>query len=131
MTMTVKVDAHEVIDALEDLEPRAAHKTVERALKKVGNFLAGKARAAAPSRPRKMKSKTRARNAKRDKPGSVVSARHALSPIVQHGTRDRFTRSGAFRGRIEANPFITRTADEWGDEALDKVDDEIAKALEL
>lgn len=74
---------------------------------------------------------TRARAARRDKPGSVVSTRHRLSPIFQKGTVDRFTKSGAYRGRIQANPFIARTADQWGDEAHDVAVREIAKTLDL
>ena len=127
----VEVDASEVIQALDDLADRDAKRTMQKATKQAGNFLAGKARPDAPRRPRKMRSSTRARAAKRDKPGSVVSARHRLSPIFQHGTRDRFTKSGAYRGRITANPFISRTADRYGDEALDVAEQEIAKALEL
>ena len=131
MSVTVKIDAREVIETLDDLADRDARKTMAKATKQAGNFLAGKARPEAPSRPRKMRTMTRARAAKRDKPGSVVSTRHRLSPIFQNGTVDRFTKSGAFRGRIRANPFIARTADQWGDEALDVAEREIAKALEL
>lgn len=131
MSVRVEVDSREVVQALDDLADRDAKRTMQKATKQAGNFLAGKARAEAPKRPRKMRSSTRARAAKRDRPGSVVSARHRLSPIFQHGTRDRFTKSGAFRGRIQANPFISRTADQWGDEALDVAEREIAKALDL
>ena len=131
MSLTVKVDATEVIQALDDLADRDAKRTMQKATKQAGNFLAGKARPNAPPRPRKMRSATRARAAKRDKPGTVVSTRHRLSPIFQNGTVDRFTKSGAFRGRIQANPFIARTADQWGDEALTVAEREIAKALEL
>ena len=131
MSLKVEVDADEVIRALDDLADRDATRTMQKATKQAGNFLAGKARAEAPRRPRKLRSSTRARAAKRDKPGSVVSARHRLSPIFQHGTRDRFTKLGAFRGRITANPFISRTADRYGNEALDVAEREIAKALEL
>lgn len=131
MSLDIKVDAHEVVDALEKIDPRDAKRTMQKAMKQAGNFLAGKARAESPPHPRKMRSKTRARNARRDKPGIVVSARHPLSPIVQYGTVERFTKSGAFRGRIEANPFITRTADQWSDEAVRIAEDELEKALDL
>ena len=131
MTVNIRVNSDEVLDALDALEPKDSNKKMKAALKKAGNYLAGKARPEAPPKPRRMRTMTRARNAKRDRPGSVVSTRHALSPIFQQGTVNRFTKSGAFRGRIEANPFIARTADQHGDEALDVAVREIAEALEL
>lgn len=131
MAFTIRVDSKEVTEALDDLGSRDTSKTLQKALKKSGNFLAAKARAEAPRKPRKLRSSVRARNAKRDKPGVVVSARHRLSPIVQHGTKDRFTKSGAFRGRITANPFISRTADRYDDAALDIAEQELSKQLDL
>jgi hypothetical protein len=129
--VTVKVDSSEVTAALDKLDPRETKGALQKGLKKAGNFLAGKARPEAPRRPRKLRSSTRARNAKRDKPGVVISAKHRLNPIVQGGTRPRFTRSGAFRGRIEANPFISRTADRYDEEALRVAETELGKALDL
>lgn len=129
--LTITVDAAEVTEALDELTGRESKAALQKATKKAGNFLAGKARPNAPKRPRKMRSATRARNAKRDKPGTVVSTRHRLSPIFQNGTVDRFTRSGAFRGRIEANPFIARTADQYGDAALDIAERELADQLAI
>jgi hypothetical protein len=129
--ISITVDSKEVTEALEDLSSRDAKKSMQKAVKAGGNFLAQRARANAPSKPRRMKTMTRARNAKRDKPGAVVSTRHRLSPIFQQGTVPRFTKSGAFRGRIEANPFIARTADQYSDEALDIAERELSRLLEL
>lgn len=131
MTMQIRVDSKEVTDKLEELSAKDARGAIQKSLKKAGNFLAGKGRNEAPAHPRKLKRSVRARNAKRDKPGVVVSGRHRLSPIVQGGTKDRFTKSGAFRGRIVANPFIARTADRYDEEALRIVDDELDKQLDL
>ena len=129
--ISISVDTDEVIAALDDLSSKDTKGALQKAVKKAGNYLAGKARPEAPRRPRKMRSNTRARNAKRDKPGAVVSTRHRLSPIFQHGTVPRFTKSGAFRGSIEANPFISRTADKYQDEALRVAERELESQLEL
>ena len=131
MSLTVKIDSREVTEALDELTGRESKGALQKAVKKAGNYLAGKARAEAPAKPRKLKRSIRARAAKRDKPGVVVSGRHRLSPIVQHGTQDRFTKSGAFRGRIRPNPFISRTADRYDDEALRVAEAELDRQLEL
>src|SRR5688500_4016606 len=130
-SIQVRVDSAEVTEALDDLTDRESRGALQKATKKAGNFLAGKARPEAPAHPRKLKRSVRARNAKRDKPGTVVSGRHRLSPIVQGGTKDRFTKSGGFRGRITANPFISRTADRYDDQALRIAEDELEKQLDL
>ncbi|MCA1788439.1 MAG: hypothetical protein LC667_00900 [Thioalkalivibrio sp.] len=131
MSVTVRINDDEVMDALDKLDPRGSKKALQKATKKGGNYLAQKARPEAPKRPRRMRTMTRARNAKRDKPGTVVSTRHKLSPIFQQGTVERFTKSGAYRGRIEANPFIARTGDRYGDEALDIAVSELDDLLEI
>jgi len=131
MRLEVRVDSSEVTEALDQLSDRDTRGALQRAMKKSGNFLAGKARPEAPPRPRKLKRTVRARNAKRDRPGVVVSAKHRLNVIVQHGTEDRYTRSGAYRGRIKPNPFITRTADRHGNEALDIAERELGNELNL
>ncbi len=131
MAFVIRVDSKEVTQALDDLSGRDTSKTLQKAMKKSGNFLAGKGRAEAPSKPRRYKSTIRARNAKRDKPGVVVSARHRLNVIIQGGTRDRYTKAGAYRGRIKPNPFMTRTADRHGDAALDIAERALSDELDL
>jgi hypothetical protein len=131
MPLVIRVDSSEVTEALDDLSSRDTSNALKKATKKAGNFLAGKARAEAPPKPRRLKPTVRARNARRDRPGSVVSARHRLNPIVQGGTKDRYTRAGAFRGRIRPNPFIERTADRWDDEALRIAEAELEAVLDL
>ena len=131
MTMKIEVDDRAVINALDNLADRDAKKSMQKATKVAGNFLAQRARPNAPKHPRRMRSLTRARAAKRDKPGAVVSTRHRLSPIFQQGTVPRFTKSGAYRGRIVANPFIARTADQYGDEALNVAERELSRLLEV
>ena len=131
MSLVIRVDAKEVTDALDQLDSRDSSKALQKAVKKGGNYLAGKARPEAPIKPRRYKSTIRARNAKRDKPGVVVSARHRLNVIIQGGTKDRYTKSGAYRGRIRPNPFMTRVADRHGDAALDQAQRALDDVLDL
>ena len=131
MTFVIRVDSREVTEALDDLSARETSKTLTKATKKAGNFLAGRARAEAPPHPRKLKSSIRARAARRDRPGAVVSARHWLNPIVQGGTKDRHTRAGAYRGRITPNPFMVRVADRYDDQALRIAEAELDAQLDL
>ena len=131
MSLVIRVDSKEVTDALDQLDGRDSSKALQKAVKKGGNYLAGKARPEAPIKPRRYKSTIRARNAKRDKPGVVVSARHRLNVVIQGGTKDRYTKSGAYRGRIKANPFMTRVADRHGDAALDQAQRALDDVLDL
>lgn len=131
MSLVIRVDSHEVTEALDELTSRDTSKALQKAVKKAGNFVAGKARAEAPLRPRRYKSTIRARNAKRDRPGVVVSAKHRLNPIIQGGTKDRYTKSGAYRGRIRPNPFMTRTADRYERATLDVAEKELGNVLDL
>lgn len=129
--LSFTVDDRDVIKALDKLDRAQGEKTVMTGLKKGGNFLAGKARGEAPAHPRRYKRTIRARKAKRERPGVVVSARHRLNVIIQGGTKQRHTKSGANRGRIKPNPFITRTADRYGEKAMDIAENAIGDALDL
>jgi hypothetical protein len=131
MPLVVRIDDKEVLDALDDLSGRESSKALQTAVKKGGNYIAGKARPEAPLRPRRYRSTIRARAAKRDKPGVVVSAKHWLNVIIQGGTKDRYTRAGAYRGRIRPNPFMTRVADRHGNAALDQAERALDDALKL
>ena len=131
MPLVIRVDSAEVIEALDELDSRDTNKALQKAVKKAGNFVAGKARPEAPTRPRRYRSTIRARNAKRDKPGVVVSARHRLNVIIQGGTKDRYTKAGAYRGRIKANPFMTRVGDRYGDATLDVAERALSDELDL
>ena len=131
MSVTVRINDDEVLDALDRLDPRGSKRALQKATKKAGTFLARKARPEAPRKSGRLRKSVTTRAAKRDKPGSYVTARAPHRHLVQLGTRDRFNKSGAFRGRMPANPFIARTADNWGDQALDEARDDIVKALEL
>lgn len=131
MSIDIRVDASEVIATLDDLADRDATRTMQKATKKAGTFLARKARPEAPKKTGRLRKSVTTRAAKRDKPGSYVTARAPHRHLVQQGTANRFTKAGAFRGRMTANPFIARTADQYGDDALQIAEQEIAKALDL
>lgn len=131
MSLVIRVDTKEVTDALDQLDSRDSSKALQAAVKKGGNYIAGKARPEAPVRPRRYRSTIRARKAKRDRPGVIVSAKHRLNVIIQGGTKDRYTKSGAYRGRIRANPLMTRVADRHGDAALDHAQRALDDVLDL
>lgn len=133
MSVSIKVDDREVMEALDALADRDAKRALQKATKKAGTFLARKARPEVPlGKTRKLRKSITTRAAKRDKPGSYVTARAPHRHLVQLGTKDRFTKgSGAFRGRMTANPFIARTADRHGEEALDIAERAIGDALDL
>ena len=129
--MKVEIDAREVLKALDDLADRDAKRTMQKATKKAATFLAQKARLAAPRRTGRLRKSVTARAAKRDRPGAYVSARAPHRHLVQLGTDVRRSGSHGGGGRMPANPFISRTADRYGDQALDVAEREIAKALDL
>lgn len=132
MSLNIKVDDRAVIQALDDLADRDAKRGLQKATKKAATFLAQRARPKAPRRTGKLRKSVTARANRRDKPGSYVTARAPHRHLVQLGTRDRFTRgSGAFRGRMTAQPFIAQTADQYGDEALTVAERELSRLLDL
>lgn len=132
MSFQIRVDSAEVTEALDELDGKATAKVLQRATKKAATFLAQRARPKAPvGKTRRLRKSITARAAKRDKPGSFVTARAPHRHLVQQGTADRFTRSGAFRGRMTPNPFIAETADQYDDQALRIAEAEIEKSLDL
>lgn len=138
MRFDVKVDAREVLAALDALADRDATRVMASATKKGATLLAQKARPMAPvgrqPKParKRLKRSISARAAKRDKPGAVVVVRAPHRHLVIQGTVERFHRStGKSTGVMPSNPFIDRAADLHGDAAMDRAMDEIASALDL
>lgn len=134
----VKVDAREVIAALDALDDRVATKTMATATKKGAVFLAQKSRPLAPRRKsgrRKAGAKPlhrtiSARTAKRDKPGAVVVVRAPHRHLVMQGTAERFHKTtGKSVGVMPSNPFIDKAADMYGDAAIDRAMDVIESDL--
>ncbi len=133
----IRIDASEVIAALDDLEDRDATRVKGKATKKAATFLAQKTRPLTPvgkaPKPanKRLKRSISTRTAKRDRPGAVVVVRARHRHLVIRGTAERFTASGASRGVMPSNPFVDRAADLHGDAALDRAMDEIARQLGL
>ena len=133
MSLSIKVDSAEVTAALDELGGPDSKRALQKATKKAGTFLAQRARPNAPKgKTGRLRKSVTSRAAKRDKPGSYVTARAPHRHLVQLGTADRFTKgSHAFRGRMTANPFIARTADQYGDQALNIAEAELSRQLDL
>ena len=135
MTLDIRIDADEVTRALDKLDNRDSAKALKAAVRKGGQFLKPKVKAAAPKGPTgnlRKKVGTRVKKSRQHNGFYAVTtsfARHRH--LVIEGTVDRFTKSGAFRGRMPANPFVSRVADQWEDAAIQVAQDELARQLDL
>jgi hypothetical protein len=103
-------------------------------VKKGGQFLKGKMKPEAPKASGMLRKKVGSRVKKsRGKDGFYAAVR-SFAPhhhLVVAGTRDRFTRNGAFRGQMPPNGYVDRTADRWENAALDAAEQELAAQLDL
>lgn len=134
MTFEIRVDTDEVTKALDQLDGPESKKAIKAAVRKAGMFLKPKVKSAAPVKTGLLKRKVGARvkpNRGRDGYYSVVTSFARHRHLVIGGTADRYTRSGAFRGRGTPNPFIERVADSHEDQALRIAEEELARQLDL
>lgn len=134
MTLEIRVDADEVTKALDELDKRGSTKAVKAAVRKAGQFLKPKVKAAAPVGPTGNLKRKVGYRTKRGRNGDYYSvvrsfARH--HHLVVDGTRDRYTHAGAFRGRMPTNGFVSRVADANEDQALRIAEEELARQLDL
>ena len=53
-----------------------------------------------------------------------------LHNIVEGGTKDRYTKSGAFRGRVKAQPFKKPVVDRWRSKVPAEFEKQLAIKLE-
>jgi hypothetical protein len=127
--------ATELLKAMEKVEPGPLRKTLQRGTNAGGKYLKPKVQAAAPKRTGRLRKSISTRQARRNRPATVIGARPKVAfyrHMVIGGTkahRIRFPDQKAAGvpksdGNIRhpgarANPFIERTADAKGDEALD------------
>ena len=136
----IRVDSREVTEALDKLDGRQSGDAMKKAIRKGVQFLKPKMKSEAPKarkskNPGHLRKKVgyRVRKSKRYAGayyGAVRSfARH--HHLVVSGTNDRFTKSGAFRGRMPTNAYVDRTADRWENAALDVAERELANQLDL
>lgn len=135
MSLEIRVDSSEVTAALDELDKRQSATAVKAAVRKAGNFLKPKVKAAAPVGPTgNLRKKVGSRVKKSRKENgyyAVVTSFAKHRHLVIDGTTDRYTKAGAFRGRMTPNPFISRVADANEDQALRIAEDELAKQLGL
>jgi HK97 gp10 family phage protein len=133
VTLSIKVDASEVTEALDALDKKGSTKALKAAVKKSAMFLKPKVKAAAPKRTGNLRKRVGYRT-KKGRNGDYYSVVRSFAPhhhLVVEGTEDRFTRSGAFRGQMPSNSFVTQVANANEDQALRIAEEELARQLDL
>jgi len=155
MSFTIKVDAKEVELALDKLDAKTNKRTIGKALAKGAKFLKPKVKAATPTGPGHfgyhLKNRVSAGAAKKNKPAAIVKYRSSREHFLISGTKGHSTkpkRSGKAvqawssggvqhfsRGHqvtgAKADPIISRVANQYGDEAVDVAERELARSLGL
>jgi len=128
------VGLEEVQRLLAKYDEKTLKRTLQKASSASAKFLKPKAQAAAPRRTGKLRKSISATQAKRDRPAAIVKARPKVAfyrHMVIGGTKAHRIRfpdqkaAGVSKalGNIQhpgskANPFMERTADRYGDEAI-------------
>lgn len=135
VTLDIKIDADEVTRALDNLDKRQSAKALKAAVRAGGKFLKPKVKAEAPKGATKnLSKKVGSRVKKGRQSGDYFAAVRSFARhhhLVVQGTGARFTKSGAFRGRMPANAYVDRVADQWEDAAIRVAEDELASQLDL
>lgn len=135
MSLEIRVDTREVTEALDKLDNRESGKALKGAIRKAGQFLKPKVKAEAPKGPTgNLRKKVGSRVRKSRRHNGFYAAVRSFAPhhhLVVQGTNDRFTKAGAFRGRMPQNAYVDRAADMWENAALDIAEDELARQLDL
>lgn len=136
VSLEIRVDADEVTRALDKLDKRQSVKAIKAAVKAGGKYLKPKVKAAAPVGPTgnlRKKVGSRVKKSRKDANSyySVTTSFARHRHLVIQGTKDRFTRSGAFRGRMPANDFVGRVADANEDAAIRAAQAELLRQLDL
>lgn len=136
MTLQIKIDADEVTEALDRLDKRASADAVKKALRAGAKYLRPKVKAAAPKGPsgnerRKVGYRVRRSKTAHSDYYAVVNSFSRHHHLVVDGSAPRFTKAGAARGRMPANPYIGRVADANQDAALAIAEAELARQLDL
>ena len=135
----IRVDSRAVMEALDKLDSRESGKALKAAVAKGGRFLKGKMKPEAPKaerskNPGHLRKKVGVRTRKSKRHAGFYTAVRSFARhhhLVVAGTKDRFTKSGAFRGRMPTNGYVDRTADQWENAALDVAERELANQLDL
>jgi HK97 gp10 family phage protein len=136
MTVEIRVDAKEVTEALDKLDSRESASALKKAVTAVAKFLKPKVKAEAPKgKTGKLRKgvKYRVKKSRRNS-GEYYAAIRSFAPhhhLVVAGTKDRYTASAAYRGRMPANPYVDRTVDRYEQQALDIAEAELSRQLGL
>jgi hypothetical protein len=152
MTLNIKVDAHEVTEALDQLDRKGNKQSLQKATTEGAKYLKPKLQAEARKVSRRMGRSVSARKARRGTPASIVKfgkaawfAHFVIGGTRSHSTRRRqgitvqaFTDGGVqkfstgheVRG-VRPNPIVSRVADREGDNALEAAERSLVKVLGL
>ena len=135
MTLQIRIDAKEVEQALDDLDSKQSKSALTKAVTAAAKYLKPKVRAAAPKGPtgmlRRKVGYKRVRRPRTADVGTIVTSFAPHRHLVIQGTGNRFTKAGAFRGRMPANPFVDRVASANESAALRIAEEELARQLGL
>jgi transposase len=133
--LTITIDADEVTAALDKLDSRQSGEALKKAIRVAVKYLKPKVKAEAPKGKtgnlrKKVGYKVKKSRKENGYYGAVRSfARH--HHLVVAGTQARFTKAGAFRGRMPANGYVDRAADAHERTALDLAEAELVRQLGL
>lgn len=152
MTVQIRVDSHEVTEALDQLDRKGNRTTLQKGVAEGAKYLKPKVQAEARKVSQRMGRGVSAVKARRGTPASIVKftklawfAHFVIGGTRAHSTRRRhgttvqtFTDGGVqkfstghdVRG-VRANPIISRVADRDGDHALGIAEESIVKTLGL
>lgn len=135
MSFDIRIDADEVTRALDKLDKRESGKALKAAVRKGGQYLKPKVKAeAAKGRTGQLCKKVGSRVKKGRRSGDYFAAVRSFARhhhLVVAGTKERFTRSGAFRGSMPPDPYIDRAADQHEEGAIRAAEQELVRQLDL
>jgi len=155
MSIEIRVEDKALLAALDSVEPKAGNKALLAGARAATKFLKPLVKAAAPrGATGKLGKSVYMGTAKRQKPGSFVGVREKVAfyrHMVIDGTKAHSTAKRGGAGGIQrwqvggdvrygpahevrgtpARPFVTQTAERYGDEALQIAEAAIAKSLNL
>lgn len=136
MSVTTTVQgADEVIRAMEHIVSKDVVKVLRTAVTKGSRIVAAKIRAAAPiGKTKRLRKSVSVRSPKRKRKGEAVAklakVRAPHAHLIEQGTKQRRTKSGANRGLVTPRPFSRRAFRAAQGEAVQKVEAEIKSGID-
>lgn len=136
MTISIKVDSDEVEKALDKLDAKQSAAALKKAVAAGTKYLKPRVKAEAPKgKTGTLRKKVGTRTRKsRQHAGAYYSVVRSFAPhhhLVVAGSRDRYTRAGAYRGRMPTNDYVGRVANAHETQALNAAEAELARQLDL